>query len=120
MEILPTDSSGSLCGSQVIDNQGALVGLVDGVYLDERTEQPIWISIRTETRTRLSLAPLERALLSPDSIRLPYGKLFIEDAPLISHGQELTAEMEAVLYEYYDLVATSDSALVNGIPDDAA
>jgi len=117
MIVLP--SAGSLSDSQVFDNQGLLVGQVDGVYLDEETELPVWISI-SRPASDSSLAPLAGALISSESIRLPYSKAVIEAAPVIGLDFELTAETESLLSEYYDQAQLGPTKPGNGIPDSAA
>ena len=104
----------SLFGKTAFDVNGDELGLVDAVYLDQRTSEPEWVAVRTG-RAETSLAPLGGATLTDAGVRLAVPAKLVRNAPHSDHppGQitpELTDAQEAELYLYYSLEYTSRRA----------
>jgi hypothetical protein len=104
----------SLFGRTAFDLNDEELGLVDAVYLDQRTSEPEWVAVRTG-RAETSLAPLAGATLTDAGVRLAVPAKLVRNAPHSDHppGQvtpELTDAQEAELYLYYSIEYTSRGA----------
>jgi len=104
----------SLFGKPASDLNGEELGVIDAVYLDQRTQEPEWVAVRTG-RTETSLAPLAGAALTDAGVRLAVPAKLVRNAPHSDHppGQvtpELTDAQEAELYLYYSIEYTSRGA----------
>lgn len=115
MTLAPTQ----LQGATVVDTTGQKVGSVHEVYLDNDTDQPEWALVHTGLfGTSSTFVPLAEATVEGDTIRVPYPKDQIKDAPNLDAGGELSQSSEAELYAYYGL-AYSESRSDSGLPEGA-
>ncbi len=104
-------SPDALFGTTVYDKDGDKIGKVDEVYLDNASGQPEWVSVKTGLfGSSLSLIPLAQASTSGDSVKVPFAKSVVKDAPHHDPGKELSETDEVDLYRYYDIADTSASA----------
>ena len=112
-----TDFSGWR-GHDVVDPSGDKIGEIADIYLDEQTDQPEWLAVRTGLfGRRVSFIPLAEAQPSGDSVAVPYTKDQVKDAPHADPDEGLLSEAEeARLYEYYGL-PYSDIRSDTGLPD---
>ena len=93
----------SLYQAAVIDESGDSIGKVAHVYLDNRTERPSWVTVRTGFfGTHETLVPLRGAKLSDGDIHIPYRKAYVKDAPHFDAERRLTEDEEGSFYRYYD------------------
>ncbi|MHA7294372.1 DUF2382 domain-containing protein [Arthrobacter sp. HLT1-21] len=91
-------------GGNVIDNDGAKVGSVGQIYLDDQTGNPSWVTVKTGMfGTSESFAPLEGAQVDGNDVRVGYSKDQIKDAPRVDPDGDLSVEEEARLYQHYGL-----------------
>ena len=101
-----------------VDRDGDKIGQVVDVYLDEDTDQPEWIAVKTGLLgSRLSFAPIAEASTSGEDVRLPYEKALVKDAPNVEPDGALSQDEEARLYAHYGLdhsEGRSDSGLPAG------
>jgi uncharacterized protein (TIGR02271 family) len=106
-------------GRELVDTDGDKVGTVEELFRDEDTDQPEWAAVRTGLfGTKLSFVPIQNAEPTGESVRVPFSKSQIKDAPKIddSDGQ-LSQEEEAELYSHYGMEygeRRSDSGLPEG------
>ena len=101
-ELAGPDRARRLFGAEVVDVDGAKVGTVREVFLDDATDRPSWVSVRTGWfGTNESLVPLQDAEISGDRIRVPFDKATIVDAPRSDEGQALSRDDEGELYRHY-------------------
>lgn len=112
-----TDLSGWR-GHDVVDPSGDKIGEIADIYLDEQTDQPEWLAVRTGLfGRRVSFVPLAEAQPSGDYVAVPYTKDQVKDAPHADPDEGLLSETEeARLYEYYGL-PYSDIRSDTGLPD---
>jgi sporulation protein YlmC with PRC-barrel domain len=91
-------------GATVLSIEGDKIGPLGQVYLDEETERPSWITVRTGLfGISESFVPVEGALTEGQDIRVPYTKDQITDAPQLDADLHLeTAETDR-LYRHYGL-----------------
>lgn len=101
-EMANPDQARQLFGAEVVDADGAKVGTVTEVFLDDDTERPSWVSVRTGWfGVNESLVPLQGAEIADERIRVPYDKATIKDAPRSDDGQPLSRDDEGALYRHY-------------------
>ena len=112
-----TDLSGWR-GHDVVDPSGDTIGEIADIYLDEQTDQPEWLAVRTGLfGRRLSFVPIAEAQASGDYVAVPYSKDQVKDAPNVDPDEGLLSEREeALLYEHYGL-PYSDIKSDTGLPD---
>ncbi|MEV6674230.1 PRC-barrel domain-containing protein [Streptomyces sp. NPDC051162] len=93
----------SLIGRKAFDRDGAKIGTVDEVYLDDETGEPEWAAVRTGLFSRDAFVPLEPSEVVDDTLRVPYERDLIKAAPDFGVGRHLSPEQELQLYHHYGL-----------------
>lgn len=93
----------SLIGRKALDRNGTKIGTVDEVYLDDATGIPEWAAVRTGLFSRDAFVPLEPSTLVDNTLRIPFEKALIKDAPDFGVGRHLSPEQELQLYRHYGL-----------------
>jgi uncharacterized protein (TIGR02271 family) len=105
-------------GRAMVDRDGAKLGMIDAIYLDDDTGQPEWATVTTGLfGTRTTFVPLAQAQAMGDSVQVPYQKDQVKDAPSMEAEAQLSQDEEAELYRHYGLnytEARSDSGLPAG------
>ncbi|MFG2503579.1 PRC-barrel domain-containing protein [Streptomyces sp. NPDC048441] len=97
----------NLIGRKAFDRDGARIGTIDEVYLDDATGTPEWAAIRTGLFSRDAFVPLEPSeLTSEGTLRIPFERALIKDAPDFGVGRHLSPEQELQLYHHYGLDIT--------------
>ncbi|MFF1635708.1 PRC-barrel domain-containing protein [Leifsonia sp. NPDC058248] len=102
-----------LIGARVDDADGEKVGTVAQIFVDPASGLANWASVKTGLfGMSETFVPLAEAAEIGDTLRLPYAKAFIKDAPRVDAGGELTHDAEAELQGYYtrDAVAQAPDA----------
>ncbi|SFP12183.1 conserved domain-containing protein [Geodermatophilus dictyosporus] len=91
-------------GGTAVDRDGDKLGKIGEVYLDDETGRPEWATVHTGLfGTKETFVPLAQAEVSGDSIRFPYEKAKVKDAPKIDTDGHLSPQEEQELYRYYGL-----------------
>jgi sporulation protein YlmC with PRC-barrel domain len=92
-----------LSGGTVVTSSGEKIGKVGQVFLDDRTGEPEWVTVRTGLFGRSeSFVPLADADVEGDEIRVPFGKDEVGGAPRVDDAEgHLSPEEERQLYRYY-------------------
>jgi uncharacterized protein (TIGR02271 family) len=94
----------TVIGSTAIDNDGDKIGSVSEVYLDDQSGRPEWATVKTGMfGTKETFIPLADAQLDGDSLRFPYDKAKVKDAPTIEAEGHLSPAEETELYRYYGI-----------------
>ncbi|WP_406859599.1 PRC-barrel domain-containing protein [Streptomyces sp. HUAS MG47] len=93
----------SLIGRKAYDRNGAKIGTVDEVYLDDATGVPEWAALRTGLFSRDAFVPLENSELASDGLHVPYERSLIKEAPDFGVGRHLSPEQEIQLYRHYNI-----------------
>lgn len=97
-------TDGELQGLTVFDSDGSKIGSVGQVYLDDRTGQPEWVTVKTGLfGSKESFVPLEAARRQDDGLHIPYSKETVKDAPRMESGEHLDQPDEARLYSHYQI-----------------
>ena len=100
---------GDLYESEIVDIHGATIGSVGQVYLDDKTGQPSWVTVKTGLfGTHEAFVPLDRALVTVTHIKVPYSASFVKDAPSVDPYHTLSPAQEARLQRYYGLSGRDD------------
>jgi uncharacterized protein (TIGR02271 family) len=103
-------------GRNVVDQEGAKVGRLEEIYLDQHTGRPEWVLIHTGLfGTKSSFAPLAGARVDGEEVRIGHSKQEVKDAPSVEADEELSQEEEARLYAHYGL-DYSESRSDTGLP----
>lgn len=108
--MITTQDISRIIGNNAVDNDGSKLGKVGQVYLDDETGRPEWATVSTGLfGTSETFVPLAQAEISGDTLRVPYDKARVKDAPRIDADQgHLSPEEESELYRYYG-VTTGDA-----------
>ncbi|TNM67361.1 DUF2382 domain-containing protein [Streptomyces sp. NP160] len=104
---MPIDSSTSidaLRAATVTSADGSKIGKVAEVYLDDHSDQPEWVTVKTGLfGSSETFVPLSTASYLGDEIRVPYTKEQVKDAPRTDADGTLSPQEEERLYEHYSL-----------------
>ncbi len=91
-------------GQQLVDREGDKVGKIEEIFVDDQTEQPEWLAVKTGMfGGKLTFVPLAEAREQDGAVRVPYDKAQIKDAPNVEADRELSQDEEARLYQHYGL-----------------
>ncbi|MQY16106.1 hypothetical protein SRB5_62980 [Streptomyces sp. RB5] len=106
----------SLIGCKAYDSAGTRIGTVDEVYLDDATGRPQWAAVRTGLFHRDAFVPLEPSELRGGTLRVPFARELIKDAPDFGVGRHLSPAQELQLYHHYGLTlpGTADGRRARG------
>lgn len=92
----------TLYDAEVVDQSGDKIGGVGQVYLDDTTQEPAWVTVKTGMfGTKETFVPLSDAQLSGDRITVPYDKQYVKDAPNMDADSHLGDNEQDELYRYY-------------------
>ncbi|MZD06108.1 PRC-barrel domain containing protein [Streptomyces sp. SID5785] len=100
----------NLIGRKAFDRHGTKIGTIDEIYLDDATGVPEWAAIRTGLFSRDAFVPLEPSELVEGTLRIPFERSLIKDAPDFGVGRHLSPEQELQLYHHYGLDITAPDA----------
>jgi len=94
-----------IVGSTAYSQDGAKLGKVGQVFLDDQTGQPEFVTVNTGLfGTSESFVPVVDASFADGSLTLPFSKDKVKDAPNVDvDGGHLDASEEQRLFEYYGL-----------------
>ncbi|WP_138760575.1 DUF2382 domain-containing protein [Modestobacter altitudinis] len=93
----------AIIGSNAVDNDGDKLGKVGQVYLDDQTGSPEWATVSTGLfGNKETFVPLADATVADGTLRVPYDKAKVKDAPRVDADQgHLSPAEEEELYRYY-------------------
>ncbi|MEO3887709.1 PRC and DUF2382 domain-containing protein [Nonomuraea sp. B5E05] len=98
----------NLLDCHVVGSDGQSIGKVGQVYLNDRSGEPEWVTVRTGLfGMKQTFVPLANARRSGEEIRVPFDKEMIKGAPNIDVDDRLTIDEEANLYRYYGMRPSS-------------
>jgi uncharacterized protein (TIGR02271 family) len=93
-----------LIGGTAVDQNGDKIGKIGMVYFDDQTGKADWITVNTGFfGSSESFVPLASATVEGDTVRVPYTKDKIKDAPKVDADQHLDEPDERRLYSHYGL-----------------
>jgi uncharacterized protein (TIGR02271 family) len=95
-------------GGNVVGTDGAKIGGVGQIYVDDQTGEPNWVTVKTGLfGTSESFVPLDNASTQGNDIAVPYSKDKVKDAPRVAPDGHLSREEEDELYRYYEIGGTT-------------
>jgi len=105
-------------GQNLVASDGDKIGKIDEIYLDGQTNEPEWALVNTGLfGTKSTFVPLREATDDGDTLRVPYDKAKVKDAPNMDADGQLSQREEAELYRHYGLDYSeqrSDTGLAEG------
>lgn len=106
-------------GRTVVDRDGDKIGSVEEIYLDDQTGDPEWLLVKTGLfGTKSTFVPIRDAQSEgDDSVRVPFEKAQVKDAPNIDAEQELSQSAEQEIYSHYGM-GYGESRSGSGLPED--
>ncbi|REE03750.1 PRC and DUF2382 domain-containing protein [Citricoccus nitrophenolicus] len=95
----------------VYGTDGEKIGSVGQVYLDDRTNQPTFVTVKTGLfGAKETFIPISEASPSRDGLQVPFDKAFVKDAPNVDADGSLTPQEEQRIYEYYSIDSSGTTA----------
>ena len=117
MATLTKDRVQEFRGEELVDSDGDKIGSIEEIYLDAETDEPEWALVKTGLfGTKSTFVPLRDASDAGETLRVPYDKATIKDAPKMDADGQLSQHEEAELYRHYGL-EYSESRSGSGLPE---
>jgi hypothetical protein len=85
----------------LVDREGAPLGDIVHIYLDQVTGEPEWALVASGQGGRQVFVPLVDAAEREDQIGVPVGRAAVSDAPAVRPGRQLSKEDTARLHGHY-------------------
>lgn len=100
-----------LNNAEVVDQNGEKIGHVGQIYLDDATNQPTFVTVKTGLfGTRETFVPLNNVDTNADVLRVPFTKEFVKDAPNVDADGHISETEQDEIYRYYQLNGTAGYA----------
>ena len=97
-----TEELQSMEGQTAVDVNGAKLGKIGQIYVDDQSGQPLWVTISTGMfGTRQSFAPLYGSRSDGGDLQLAVTKDMVTDAPGIDADGHIEDSENEALYTYY-------------------
>jgi uncharacterized protein (TIGR02271 family) len=108
-------------GGDVIDRDGDKIGSIAEIYEDTQTGKPEWAAVSTGFfGSKVAIVPLTQASDDGGTLRLPFEKALVKDAPHVDGDGQISQSEEQALYAHYGLdygESRSDTGLPEGRAD---
>ncbi|MCW2540125.1 MAG: uncharacterized protein JWN95_1850 [Frankiales bacterium] len=92
----------SMVGQTAVDTEGAKIGKIGQIYLDDQSGQPVWVTVHTGMfGTKESFAPLFGSSVRGDDLVLAVTKDLVKGAPSVDADGHTSDEENDALYNYY-------------------
>jgi uncharacterized protein (TIGR02271 family) len=110
MTITNISDPNALTGAPVHGSDGTKLGKVEAVYLDNDSEQPEWVSVKSGLfGAHVSIVPLSRGSWDGNALTVPFDKDAIQAAPHHDPDVALSSQDEEDLYRHYGITGTQPS-----------
>ncbi|HEU5385902.1 MAG TPA: PRC and DUF2382 domain-containing protein [Streptosporangiaceae bacterium] len=97
-----TEDLQNMEGQTAVDVNGAKLGKIGQIYVDDQTGQPLWVTITTGMfGTRQSFAPLYGARSDGGDLQLAVTKDMVADAPSVEADGHIEDSENEALYTHY-------------------
>lgn len=99
----PIEDMSSLPGQTVSDQEGVDIGEVKDVYAVS-DDAPMWVTIEASTGlagSKVVFVPIARLKEEDGNLRVPYSAEWIKESPEVESEDELSAEDDRKLRDYY-------------------
>jgi hypothetical protein len=103
--MFPAENLRDWRGHKVIGSDGGEIGTLEAIYVDTRTDEPSFATVKTGAlgRTRLVFVPLDGATVAPDYVKVAVERKLARNAPAIGTDGELLADAEADVFSHYGM-----------------
>jgi uncharacterized protein (TIGR02271 family) len=121
MTITNISDPNALTGAPVHGSDGTKLGKVEAVYLDNDSEAPEWVSVKSGLfGAHVSIVPLSRGTWDGNALTVPFDKDAIQAAPHHDPDVALSPADEDDLYRHYGMTDTQQSSPSEGRGDRSA
>jgi stress response protein YsnF len=97
-----TEELQNMEGQTAVDANGAKLGKIGQIYVDDQTGQPLWVTITTGMfGTKQSFAPLHGSRPDGGDLHLAVTKDMVTDAPGVEADGHIEDSENEALYTYY-------------------
>jgi len=97
-----TEDLQNMEGQTAVDMNGAKLGKIGQIYVDDQTGQPLWVTITTGMfGTKQSFAPLHGSRSDGGALHLAVTKDMVTDAPGVEADGHIEDSDNEALYTYY-------------------
>ncbi|MFD7297202.1 PRC and DUF2382 domain-containing protein [Streptomyces sp. NPDC059897] len=104
----------ALVGLTAYDRTGEKIGSVERVYLDDRTGNADWVTVKTGLfGMKETFVPLAGATHDSDRLTVRYTKEAVKDAPRVDADQHLDESEKNELYTHYGMTRPTAGAAGN-------
>lgn len=91
-------------GRDIVDRDGDKIGTFDDLYVDAQSGQPAFALVKTGLFGRRgTFVPLADVDAQGETLRIPFEKAHVKDAPNVEPDQRLSEAEEAEIYRHYGL-----------------
>jgi hypothetical protein len=92
-------------GHNVVDDSGSKIGELEALYVDTRTDDYEFATVKVGllNRQRLVFVPTAGATVGPNYFKVRFPKKLVRDAPSIDTDGELLAPDEPAVFEHYKM-----------------
>jgi hypothetical protein len=92
-------------GHHVVDDSGGKIGALEALYVDTRTDEYAFATVKIGmlSRSRLVFVPLAGAKVGPNYLKVAFAKKLVRDAPSIDTDGGLMAIDEPAVFRHYEL-----------------
>jgi uncharacterized protein (TIGR02271 family) len=98
-----TEALQNMEGRTAVDADGAKLGKIGQVYVDDQSGQPLWVTIHTGMfGTKESFAPLYGSRTTGDNLQLAVSKDMVQGAPGVDADGHIADSENEALYTYYE------------------
>ena len=103
--MFPAENLRDWRGHKVIGSDGGKIGALEAIYVDTRSDEPSFASVKVGGlgRVRLIFVPLEGATVAPDHVKVAVDRKLAKSAPAISTDGELMADAEPDVFGHYGI-----------------
>lgn len=104
---LPSEELDQLYDAAVHDQDGERVGTVGQIYVDDTTDEPTFITVRSGLfGIKETIVPVCHAEYTEDGeVQVPYDRATIKHCPTIDPEGHLDKSEQAALYDHYGVDA---------------
>jgi hypothetical protein len=92
-------------GHNVVDDSGSKIGELEALYVDTRTDEYEFVTVKVGllSRQRLVFVPTAGATVGPNYLKVRFPKKQVRDAPSIDTDGELLATDEPAVFRHYEM-----------------
>ena len=93
----------SMIGQTAVDADGAKIGKIGQVYVDDQSGVPLWVTVATGMfGGKENFAPLYGSQTTGDGLQLAVSKDMVKDAPGVADDGHIDESENDALYTYYN------------------